>query len=298
MFLFNGVSFVCRCCAYIFPPYRTLTQDLFVVYSDGQLTTIAVSQAGEVKADGQTVTDAATGQPAQITSWGWHQPTSLSGDPQQNVLNLLAAAGTAQGTATTQPDQLTQAAQIAGLQPVMVSQQPMETQESQNADQAQGQSNSREDKSRSSAETSSAQTLPNGPEGGATSLQSLASAHNLYNSYGFNPWSAYTTATTEAGGDGKTVVYNRESLLETELQHLRSALSEKTQEVQRLTQELEKAYNIIEQLKQQNPTAIIQLPVTQAPPGVQLITTAALPEQPSNSQSPPAYSNPSTTTAT
>jgi uncharacterized protein YlxW (UPF0749 family) len=52
-------------------------------------------------------------------------------------------------------------------------------------------------------------------------------------------------------------VASKESILETELQHLRSALSEKTKEVQRLTQELEKAHNIIEQLRQAHGQAVV-----------------------------------------
>ncbi len=49
-------------------------------------------------------------------------------------------------------------------------------------------------------------------------------------------------------GDGKQL-QSKETSFETEVNQLRSALSEKTKEVQRLGQELEKAYQIIEQLK-------------------------------------------------
>ena len=90
---------------------------------------------------------------------------------------------------------------------------------------------------------------------GAATTQSpfptYPSAHNVFNSFGnFNqgPWAQHAAnAANRQGKEGS--VFNRESILETELSHLRSALSEKTKEVQRLTQELEKAHSLIQQLQ-------------------------------------------------
>ena len=82
-----------------------------------------------------------------------------------------------------------------------------------------------------------------------------SSAHNTYNSYQHFGWGGQNNATNNANGnasdgaDGK--VFQKDSMLETELQHLRTALSEKTKEVQKLTQDLEKAYHTIEALKQE-----------------------------------------------
>ena len=89
------------------------------------------------------------------------------------------------------------------------------------------------------------------PSQPSTSAPSFPSAHNQYNSYAYNPWSVYPGESS--GGSAPTgakPVFRKENILESELQHLRSALSEKTKEVQRLTQELEKAYDIIENLRQ------------------------------------------------
>ena len=93
------------------------------------------------------------------------------------------------------------------------------------------------------------------PSQPSTSAPSFPSAHNQYNSYAYNPWSVYPGESHGSGGGapaGAKPVFRKENILESELQHLRSALSEKTKEVQRLTQELEKAYDIIETLRQQN----------------------------------------------
>jgi hypothetical protein len=80
-----------------------------------------------------------------------------------------------------------------------------------------------------------------------THIEPYLSAHQNYNSYAHFPWQPPQSGNgaLEADKDGKKV-FLRESLLESELQHLKSALSEKTKEVQRLTQELEKAYELIE----------------------------------------------------
>ena len=93
--------------------------------------------------------------------------------------------------------------------------------------------------------------VPNQP---STSAPSFPSAHNQYNSYAYNPWSVYPGDSQQGNSGGAPAgakpVFRKENILESELQHLRSALSEKTKEVQRLTQELEKAYDIIESLRQ------------------------------------------------
>ena len=92
--------------------------------------------------------------------------------------------------------------------------------------------------------------VPNQP---STTAPSFPSAHNQYNSYAYNPWSVYpgdSQGNSGAAPAGAKPVFRKENILESELQHLRSALSEKTKEVQRLTQELEKAYDIIEGLRQ------------------------------------------------
>ena len=72
----------------------------------------------------------------------------------------------------------------------------------------------------------------------------IESAHNQYNSYAFNPWKVFP----EEKIDVKPV-FCKENIIESELAHLRSALSEKTKEVQLLTQQLEKAYDMIDQLR-------------------------------------------------
>jgi hypothetical protein len=82
----------------------------------------------------------------------------------------------------------------------------------------------------------------NGPE---------TSAHNLFNSYAYNPWSGYPAQGQFGGGESKPVD-SKEGILSKELEHLRTALSEKVKEVERLKVELDKSYCVIEQLKQQN----------------------------------------------
>ena len=89
-----------------------------------------------------------------------------------------------------------------------------------------------------------------------------SSAHNMYNSYGFNPWSQFlqtqqsgsscVSASTSGGSAGapSASIFNKENILKSELQHLRGSLSEKTCEVQRLTRELEKAYGMINRLRE------------------------------------------------
>ncbi len=90
----------------------------------------------------------------------------------------------------------------------------------------------------------------------------VASAHVSYNSYANFPWGNFPAPADNSQGQNgegeKTQVHSKETMLEAELHHLRSALSEKTKEVQRLGQELEKAYQMIEQLKasQANPGAV------------------------------------------
>lgn len=101
-------------------------------------------------------------------------------------------------------------------------------------------------------------------------LPQYASAHNNFNSYANFPWNSFpqaaqaqiqadaqalaqslpttTTAAAATDANGKPV-FTKESILESELSHLRTALSEQTKEVQRLGQELEKAYSVIDQLK-------------------------------------------------
>lgn len=81
----------------------------------------------------------------------------------------------------------------------------------------------------------------------STHIEPYLSAHQNYNSYAHFPWQPPQpgNGALEEDKDGKKV-FSKESLLESELQHLRSALSEKTKEVQRLSQELEKAYELIE----------------------------------------------------
>ena len=88
-----------------------------------------------------------------------------------------------------------------------------------------------------------------GPQG-----QQIQSAHVVYNSYANYPWGNFPAQADGnqaqgQNGDGDNKVQPKETMLEAEVNHLRSALSEKTKEVQRLGQELEKAYQIIEQLK-------------------------------------------------
>ena len=84
--------------------------------------------------------------------------------------------------------------------------------------------------------------------------QQIQSAHVVYNSYANYPWGSFPTQADGnqaqgQNGEGDNKVQSKETMLEAEVNHLRSALSEKTKEVQRLGQELEKAYQIIEQLK-------------------------------------------------
>lgn len=90
---------------------------------------------------------------------------------------------------------------------------------------------------------------------GPPSADALAanSAHSLYNSYGYNPWSSYASHGQfgQAGG-GKGAIDTKEGILEKELHHLKAALGEKGKEVERLTSELEKSFQLIEQLKQHN----------------------------------------------
>ncbi len=90
----------------------------------------------------------------------------------------------------------------------------------------------------------------------------VATAHVSYNSYANFPWGNFPAPADNSQGQNgegeKTQVHSKETMLEAELHHLRSALSEKTKEVQRLGQELEKAYQMIEQLKasQANPGTV------------------------------------------
>ena len=76
-------------------------------------------------------------------------------------------------------------------------------------------------------------------------------AHNLYNSYTYNPWSAYPNQ-GQFGSAGKGAIESKEGILEKEMTHLKSALNEKTKEVERLRDELDKAYQMVEHLKSQN----------------------------------------------
>ena len=251
----------------------------------------------------------------QLAALGW--PQVMTGNvsdlqQQQHMINLINMAAAQSGV---QPDQLTQAAQIAGLQPpglpIGLQQVNIGTATSEATSESQPMEQGTIThvlSTEASQNGTTTQTLPNGPNSSSVTTQAivtlaqLPSAHSLYNSYGFNPWSGISgqvvqatdvsqevTATSDGSAvtaGGIQVVYNRENILETELQHLRSALSEKTKEVQRLSQELEKAYSIIEQLKQQNPTAVIQLPAPQPE------TTQA------DSGSPPSTTAAATTTAT
>ena len=85
----------------------------------------------------------------------------------------------------------------------------------------------------------------------AQQIQSDQVVYNNYASYSWAHFPAQADGSQAQGqnGEGDNKVQSKETMLEAEVNHLRSALSEKTKEVQRLGQELEKAYQIIEQLK-------------------------------------------------
>lgn len=222
-------------------------------------------------------------QPAQVVSTdsGGGGDAGRAGDPQQQAAAAAAAwqwqqqqqAAKDATTATTAPatDILSQAAAVSSIA------DPATTTEATAQPKEEG------DK----AESSQA--------GG----QQYPSAHTLYNSYGYNPWSAYPSAEQGANdkpeGVGKPVVSEREKALETEISHLKAALSERTKEVKRLEQELSKAYELIERLHQQQqqqsqggpgtpqqtlsnpatPQAVMtQLPLAGTPPVESPVTTA------------------------
>lgn len=150
-----------------------------------------------------------------LGSWSWHQP----GDHGQSPLT----------------EQL--AAQQRGKQTAS----PRDTHKISS-----GHKDSHE-QSRSTHPSSDEMKVDPAPNGPVVSSQYQGSAHNLYNSYAPNPWSVYPSQGQESGG---SPIESLNKAHQSELQHLRNALSEKTKEVQRLVQELEKAYNIIETLKQ------------------------------------------------
>ena len=97
----------------------------------------------------------------------------------------------------------------------------------------------------------------NGPNSGGGEAKAEipvgSAAHSLYNSYGYNPWSAYPSqGQFGSSSGGKAAIDSKEAILEKEVTHLRSAVSEKTKEVERLTMELEKSRQLIEYFKQNN----------------------------------------------
>ena len=100
----------------------------------------------------------------------------------------------------------------------------------------------------------SPQSTDQGKSSAPGTPSTASSAHNTYNSYQHFGWGGQANNTNSANGtiDGteNNKVFQKDSMLETELQHLRVALSEKTKVVQKLTQDLENAYHTIEVLKQ------------------------------------------------
>ena len=91
-----------------------------------------------------------------------------------------------------------------------------------------------------------------GRESNSESAEQYSSSHAQYNSYAVNPWSGLPVQVKLQGEGGR--VCSKQNVLQSEVEHLREALSEKTREAQRLTEELEKAYTIIEQLRQAHST--------------------------------------------
>ena len=194
------------------------------VGADGQLIQTPVYQAQQPDTPAGTTT----------AQWQWHQAAATPEQQQQ---------------ALDQQQQVQQQAQSTEQQPQAGTPTHSEASQSAEADSTPHVAESSNGGATTTAADTTAAVGENGPVSTAQTT-TVASAHNLYNSYQYNPWNAYPN-TGQFGADGKAVD-SKESILEKELQHLKLALSEKTKDVERLTAELEKAYAIIEQLKQHN----------------------------------------------
>ena len=97
--------------------------------------------------------------------------------------------------------------------------------------------------------------VPNGQQSDANNQGSDTGQNGITsNNVATAAWSSpFSGVVTQDGGaaDGRSPLSAiKEASLESELQQLRSALSEKTKDAQRLMQELERANRIIEQLRQ------------------------------------------------
>ena len=226
---------------------------------------------------GATQVSQGTGQSAAVpvTTWAWHQPPNHVFD-QQAQQQVQQAQPQGNGIiAQSFPDgQSGSPAAHSGSRPPSVNTESHKVEEPAPAAPAEPENADVKDQASPAPQHPAASTPEQQTNAVATSLPSASfpqypSAHTVYNSYAqFNQgqWASYpgtTAANTDTSSpapqDTKPQVqaqamsnaFPKERLLEAELAHLRSALSEKTKEVQHLTQQLEKAYQIIEQLKQE-----------------------------------------------
>ena len=206
-------------------------------------TQAAVSEAGGqsqpavVAAGGEQREPSTEDSTSAAATWHWQEPSSKDSASSEQCRPQQPPAGAPPPT-----DILSQAAAVSSISPAVSQPQGAATEQVAGTPQVvKEEGNGGERGEQCKGETSQAS-------------QQYPSAHTLYNSYGYNPWSAYPS--TDGGpakpeGVGKPVVSEREKALETEISHLKSALTEKTKEVKRLEQDLHKAYDIIERLHQQ-----------------------------------------------
>ncbi len=261
----------------------------------GQQQVVATGQEPQVQAPFEQQMNDSTASAATnpSTTWSWHDPSTqgqqfdmtAQGAPNAQDNGLIAAAAhQAFGESQQHQDVATRRMSSEISQPSVGTPQSSEGhksgQPSPQGDAAQtpstGDVNQTTQGQTTTAHlvaqqqmTQSPQTVVDGqsqpssnPEQIVAPGQQLPTGHVVFNNFDNFSWGNFPTTQGDGSqarsqnGEGGNKIQSKETLLEAEVNHLRSALSEKTkevqhrgQEVENLRQELEKAYQMIEQLK-------------------------------------------------
>ena len=247
-----------------------------------QQTVVAAAQEPQVQANyEQQITDStATAVTNSSTTWSWHDPnaqgqqfdiTGQNGPTTPDNGLIAAAAQQAFGESQQQQDAATRRMSNEISQASVGTPQSSEGHKSgqpspqgdavQTPSAGDVQAQTSEHMVTHQQMTQSPQTTVDGQSQASSNseqivpqAQQIQSDQVVYNNYATYPWGNFPAQADVSqaqgqNGEGDSKVQSKETMLEAEVNHLRSALSEKTKEVQRLGQELEKAYQIIEQLK-------------------------------------------------